>query len=144
LADDATRALVEEAEVQEGCRAIGFGLGVPGPSDFGIVDGILIDRAFLEDRQTSALEVASLDDLARSNLARPHLAADTLAAAALARAAGAGVRAIRDAVRGFHLDQHRTQQIAAAAGVIWVDDSKATNPHAASASLRAFGSVVWI
>jgi UDP-N-acetylmuramoylalanine--D-glutamate ligase len=52
-ADAATRAMVEDAEVVEGARAIGFDLGVPGPSDLGAVDGILVDRAFLEDRRTS-------------------------------------------------------------------------------------------
>ena len=29
-------------------------------------------------------------------------------------------------------------------GVAWVDDSKATNPHAAAASLAAYPSVVWV
>ena len=38
--DLVTRELVEEADVVEGCRAVGFGLGLPGPSDFGVVDGI--------------------------------------------------------------------------------------------------------
>src|SRR5690606_8122773 len=37
LADDVTRRMIEDAEVQEGCRAIGFGLGMPGPSDLGVV-----------------------------------------------------------------------------------------------------------
>lgn len=144
LHDEATRTLVEEADVQEGCRAIGFGLGAPGPSDFGIVDGLLIDRAFLEERADSALEVADLEDLAVAGLHGPHLAADVLAAAALARAAGVEPRSIRDAVRSFRLDAHRTQRIAVSAGITWVDDSKATNPHAAAASLVAFRSVVWI
>ena len=45
-ADDATRAMVEDADVAEGCRAIGFDLGIPAPGDVGVVDGILCDRAF--------------------------------------------------------------------------------------------------
>ena len=63
-ADIATRAMVEDAEVTEGARAIGFDLGVPGPSDLGVVDGILVDRAFLEERRTSALELTTVADLA--------------------------------------------------------------------------------
>ena len=143
-AQPVTRQFVEEADVQEGCRAIGFDLGVPGPSDLGIVDGILVDRAFLEARHSHALELTTLEDLAARGLASTHLVADVLAAAALARAAGADVEAIRDALGDVTLDPHRTQLVASAAGVSWVDDSKATNPHAADAALRAYPSIVWI
>jgi UDP-N-acetylmuramoylalanine--D-glutamate ligase len=44
----------------------------------------------------------------------------------------------------FRLDAHRIELIRIEDGVSWVDDSKATNPHAADASLRAFRSVVWV
>lgn len=142
--DLATREMVEDADVQEGCRAIGFGLGTPGPSDLGLVDGILVDRAFLDERHTTALELATLDDLRAAGLGTPHGTANTLAAAALARAAGVEPAAIRDAIRSFSLDRHRTEFVAEAGGVAFVDDSKATNAHAANAALAAFESVVWI
>jgi UDP-N-acetylmuramoylalanine--D-glutamate ligase len=144
LADPVTRELVEEAEVTEGARAIGFGLGVPGPSDLGIVDGILADRAFLDDRRNSALELGTLDDLAASGLAAPHLAADVLAAAALARSYGVTPEAVRAGIRAFRLDDHRIQPVGEIGGAVFVDDSKATNPHAADASLSAYRDVVWI
>lgn len=99
--DLATREMVEDAEVQEGCRAIGFGLGMPGPSDLGLVEDILVDRAFLEERRTSALELATLADLAEVGLTQPHEIADVLAAAALARAAEVPPTAIRDALRSL-------------------------------------------
>jgi UDP-N-acetylmuramoylalanine--D-glutamate ligase len=143
-ADEATRVMVEEAEVQEGARAIGFTLGMPGPSDLGRVEDILVDRAFLDDRRNSALELATLDDLREAGLSTPHGIANTLAAAALARAAGVSPSAIRDAIRGFALDRHRTELVLEADGVRFVDDSKATNAHAANAALAAFESVVWI
>ncbi|MFC0681598.1 UDP-N-acetylmuramoyl-L-alanine--D-glutamate ligase [Lysobacter korlensis] len=142
--DDATRILVEEADVVEGARAIGFTLGVPGPSDFGIVEGILCDRAFLEDRRNSALELTTVQALAASGLAAPHFVANVLAAAALTRSIGVEPADIRRALEGFRVDAHRTQQVAETDGVRWIDDSKATNPHAADASLRAFPNVVWI
>ena len=142
--DDATRILVEEADVVEGARAIGFTLGVPGPSDFGIVEGILCDRAFLDDRRNSALELTTVDALAAAGLAAPHFVANVLAAAALARSTGVGPGEIRSALERFRVDAHRTEEVAVAAGIRWVDDSKATNPHAADASLRSFSSVVWI
>jgi UDP-N-acetylmuramoylalanine--D-glutamate ligase len=143
-ADAVTREMVEEADVQEGARAIGFTVGMPGPSDVGVVEDLLVDRAFLDERRTSALELATLDDLRAAGLATPHGLANTLAAAALARAAGVSPAAIRDAVRGFSVDRHRTELVLEARGVRYVDDSKATNAHAANAALAAFESVVWI
>lgn len=144
LADPVTRELVEQAEVQEGCRAIGFGLGAPGPSEFGLVEEFLLDRAFLEDRAHQALELATLDDLQRSGLGAAHLVQDVLAAAALARSLGVPPAAVRDAVAGFQVDHHRNQLLGSRGGIAWVDDSKATNPHAADASLAAYPSVVWV
>ena len=143
-ADDATRRMVEDAEVEEGARAIGFGLDVPGPSDFGVVEGILCDRAFLDDRHAAALELITLDELEPRGLTAPHVVANILAASALARSFGVPVGVIHDALGTFRLDAHRIETVAVSGGIRWVDDSKATNPHAAEASLRAFGTVVWI
>ncbi|MCS5722813.1 UDP-N-acetylmuramoyl-L-alanine--D-glutamate ligase [Herbiconiux sp. CPCC 203407] len=143
-ADELTMRMVEEAEVVEGARAIGFGLGVPGPSDFGVVEGILVDRAFLDERRDSALEIATVTELAARGLAAPHTVADVLAAAALARAYGVSIEAIRAALASFTLDRHRIEHVVTAGGITWVDDSKATNPHAAAASLKAYPSIVWI
>lgn len=143
-ADAATEAMVRDADVADGARAIGFDLGSPGPSDFGIVDGILCDRAFLDDRHHSAIEITTLAELAPRGLSSPHIVANILAASALARAAGADVSAIQRALSHFELDAHRIQTVAVADGIRWVDDSKATNPHAALASLQANDSVVWV
>ncbi|MBO9577737.1 MAG: UDP-N-acetylmuramoyl-L-alanine--D-glutamate ligase [Microbacteriaceae bacterium] len=143
-ADEATMRMVEDAEVEEGCRAIGFDLGVPGPSDFGVIEGIVVDRAFLDDRHHRALELTTLEELAGHGIDSPHMVANVLAAAALARAAGVETGAIHDSLATFRVDPHRTERVAEADGVAWVDDSKATNPHAADAALKAFGSVVWI
>ncbi|MCS0497948.1 UDP-N-acetylmuramoyl-L-alanine--D-glutamate ligase [Protaetiibacter mangrovi] len=144
IADEATMHLVEDAEVQEGCRAIGFGLGVPGRSDLGVIEGILVDRAFLEERHSHALELTTLDELHEAGLGAPHSVQNVLAASALARAAGVEPARIREALRSFRMDAHRTEVVATASGVVWIDDSKATNAHAADASLRASSSVVWI
>ncbi|MFJ4158354.1 UDP-N-acetylmuramoyl-L-alanine--D-glutamate ligase [Microbacterium testaceum] len=143
-ADVATREMVEDAEVIEGARAIGFDLGVPGPSDLGVVDGILVDRAFLEERATSALELTTVADLAQRGLAAPHMVANILAASALARSLGATPAHIHDTLERFRLDPHRIQVVGAHLGVTWVDDSKATNPHAAASSLAAYPGAVWV
>ena len=87
--DERTRRLVEEAEVQDGCRAVGFTLGIPGLSELGVVDDVLADRAFVEQRRTAAAELATFEDLrGDAPSPAPHLVANALAAAALARAHG--------------------------------------------------------
>ncbi|MCU1544996.1 MAG: UDP-N-acetylmuramoyl-L-alanyl-D-glutamate synthetase [Homoserinimonas sp.] len=143
-ADPATVTMVEEADVVEGCRAVGFGLDIPGPSDFGIVEGILCDRAFLDDRRNSALELATVHELEGVGLGSPHMAANVLAASALVRSFGCSVAAVHRALLAFRMDHHRTEIVAKAASIQWVNDSKATNPHAAGAALSSFRSVVWI
>jgi UDP-N-acetylmuramoylalanine--D-glutamate ligase len=141
LADPVTEQLVRDAEVQEGARAIAFTLGTPGVGMVGLVDDVLADRAFVEDRQTSAAELCTLADLATS---APHFVSDALAAAALARSHGVPPAAIKQALQEFRPDGHRIAEVAVLEGVTWVDDSKATNPHAALASLRGYDPVVWV
>ncbi|WP_107501356.1 UDP-N-acetylmuramoyl-L-alanine--D-glutamate ligase [Streptomyces viridosporus] len=141
VADKATEDLVREADVEEGCRAVGFTLGTPGPSQLGVVEGILVDRAFVEDRYRNAQELAEVSDV---NPPAPHNVANALAAAALARAFGVPATAVRDGLRAFTPDAHRIAHVADVDGVAYVDDSKATNTHAAEASLAAYEPVVWI
>lgn len=140
--DPATESLVRAAEVAEGARAIGFTLGVPQVGMLGVVDGVLADRAFPADRATSAAELCTVEDLPDP---APHLVANALAAAALARSHGVEPRHVRDGLRAFELGPHRVATVAQIDGVRYVDDSKATNAHAALASLRGVdGKAVWV
>ncbi|MGA5194953.1 UDP-N-acetylmuramoyl-L-alanine--D-glutamate ligase [Streptomyces exfoliatus] len=141
VADKATEDLVVEADVEEGCRAIGFTLGTPGPSQLGVVEGILVDRAFVENRQKNAQELAEVSDVQPP---APHNIANALAAAALARAFGVDAKAVRDGLKAFRPDPHRIELVEEVQGVTYVDDSKATNTHAAEASLAAYDPIVWI
>ncbi|GGW59124.1 UDP-N-acetylmuramoylalanine--D-glutamate ligase [Streptomyces griseoloalbus] len=136
-----TEDLVREADVEEGCRAVGFTLGTPGPSQLGVVEGILVDRAFVENRQKNAQELAEVSDV---NPPAPHNIANALAAAALARAFGVPAGAVRDGLRAFTPDAHRIAHVGDVDGVAYIDDSKATNTHAAQASLAAYEPIVWI
>ncbi|MFF5636768.1 UDP-N-acetylmuramoyl-L-alanine--D-glutamate ligase [Streptomyces sp. NPDC012825] len=140
-ADRATEDLVREADVEEGCRAIGFTLGTPGPSELGVVEGLLVDRAFVENRRENAQELAEVADVRPP---APHNIANALAAAALARAFGVDAKAVRDGLRAFRPDPHRIEPVEEVGGVTYVDDSKATNTHAAEASLAAYDPIVWI
>ncbi|MFJ8808980.1 UDP-N-acetylmuramoyl-L-alanine--D-glutamate ligase [Streptomyces sp. NPDC102490] len=141
VADKATEDLVRAADVEEGCRAVGFTLGTPAPSQLGVVEGLLVDRAFVEDRQKNAQELAEVSDV---NPPAPHNIANALAAAGLARAFGVPAAAVRDGLRAFTPDAHRIAHVADVDGVAYVDDSKATNTHATEASLAAYESIVWI
>jgi UDP-N-acetylmuramoylalanine--D-glutamate ligase len=51
---------------------------------------------------------------------------------------------VQAGLRSFVPGGHRIALVATLGGVDYVNDSKATNPHAAAASLRSFGSVVWV
>jgi UDP-N-acetylmuramoylalanine--D-glutamate ligase len=145
--DPRTEQMVEEADVLEGCRAIGFTLGIPAPGMIGLVDDAIADRAFVAGRVSSAAELGSIRDIGSPSGTAdpsPHNVANALAAAALARAHGVSPRAVRDGLRAFELGPHRISEVAVVDGVRWIDDSKATNPHAALASLRGYDNVVWI
>ncbi|SOD58685.1 UDP-N-acetylmuramoylalanine--D-glutamate ligase [Streptomyces zhaozhouensis] len=140
VGDPATEELVRAADVVEGCRAVGFTTGAPAPGQLGVVEGLLVDRAFAGRRDVAEelAEVADVDPPA------PHNVANALAAAALARAYGVRPDAVRAGLRAFTPDAHRISTVRNVAGVEYVDDSKATNTHAAAASLGAYPSVVWL
>jgi UDP-N-acetylmuramoylalanine--D-glutamate ligase len=140
-AEPETIRMVEEADVVEGCRAIGVTLGVPGLSMLGVVDDLLVDRAFVDNRHESAQELASVHDV---HPFAPHNVGNALAAAALARAYGVPAAAVHEGLRSFEPAGHRIADVGEVDGVRYVDDSKATNCHAAETSLRAYDPVVWI
>jgi UDP-N-acetylmuramoylalanine--D-glutamate ligase len=114
-------------------------LDEPAPGQLGIRAGVLVDRAFADD---PAGEV--LIDATALLVPGPHNTVNALAAAALARAAGIPAEAVGRGLAGFRGGAHRNVLVATVAGVDYVDDSKATNPHAAGASLAAYPRVVWI
>jgi UDP-N-acetylmuramoylalanine--D-glutamate ligase len=120
-------------------RRAGFTLGPPAPGELGVTGEVLVDRAFTAGREPA--ELAAVTDVRPF---APHNVANALAAAALARAYGVGPGAVRAGLRAFVPDPHRIQHVADVADVAYVNDSKATQPHAAAASLAAYPSVVWI
>ena len=139
--DPVTEKLVEDADVIEGCRAIGFTLGMPGLSMLGVVEDVLVDRAFIDNRASHAQELATFADI---NPFATHNVANALAAAALARAYGVQPAAVRDGLRNFEPAGHRIAPAGEINGIRFIDDSKATNTHAAETSLASYEHVVWI
>jgi UDP-N-acetylmuramoylalanine--D-glutamate ligase len=121
-------------------RKVFFSLDTPAPGEIGIVEELLVDRGFVSDPQEAAM-ICELVDIVPTV---PHNVSNALAAAGLARAIGVPHEAIQKALQAFRPGRHRIETIHEAAGITWVDDSKATNPHATAASLISHLSVVWI
>jgi UDP-N-acetylmuramoylalanine--D-glutamate ligase len=119
---------------------VGFRLGEPAVGELGVRDGVLVDRAFGD----ATSEGQALAEAASIPVAGPVGVLDALAAAALARAVGVPPEAVAGALASFEVGRHRAEVVAVADGVTYVDDSKATNPHAAQASITAYPRVVWI
>jgi UDP-N-acetylmuramoylalanine--D-glutamate ligase len=127
-----------------------YRLGEPGPGELGVCGGFMVDRAFCRQDDQAGVRLAAVADLsgadraARARPPAPHNVADALAAAALARAYGAPAAAIRAGLLAFQPDPHRIAYVGTVGGVDYVDDSKATNPHAAAAALGTYDPVIWI
>ena len=142
--------MVEESEAVAGSRIIGLTFGIPALGQIGLVEDLVVDRAFGPAHRHEAAELFTIADIAHlapaGSLLPAHIMADAMAAAALARAAGVEPETIKEALRAFRPSGHRIELVAEAGGVRYVDDSKATNAHAARASLGAQedGSVIWI
>jgi UDP-N-acetylmuramoylalanine--D-glutamate ligase len=162
-------------------RTVGFTLGTPAPGQLGVVEDILVDRAFGPDGPAGsrsgplgpagsrsrplgpvdsrsgplgpvdsrsrplgpeyAVELGTVADVRPPG---PHNVANALAAAALARAHGVPAEAVARGLRAYTPEPHRNAFVASVGGVDWVDDSKATNPHAAAASLLSYPRIVWV
>ncbi|MET0700937.1 MAG: UDP-N-acetylmuramoyl-L-alanine--D-glutamate ligase [Mycobacterium sp.] len=115
---------------------VAFRAGEPGPGELGVRDGMLVDRAFGD-----GVALAAVDTI---GVAGPVGVLNALAAAALARAVDVPPAAIAEALAAFEVGRHRAEVVAVVDDVTWVDDSKATNPHAAEASVLAYPRVVWV
>ncbi len=129
----------EQGLLAAGARCVSFTRQQPQPGQIGVRDGMILDRAFPDE--AAQVELAPVEWV---QPAAPHNVENALAAAALARAYGVSAQAIAQGLRDFQPEPHRIATVATLGRVRYVDDSKATNTHAAAASVQAFPSVVWI
>ena len=121
-------------------RKVFFSLDTPAPGEMGVVEELLVDRAFVTDPQQASM-ICELADIVPT---APHNVSNALAAAGLVRAINVSHEDIQKALQAFRPGRHRIELIHDAEGIAWIDDSKATNPHATAASLMSHLSVVWI
>jgi UDP-N-acetylmuramoylalanine--D-glutamate ligase len=127
LDDEAAAAISRSAP----CEVRWFTIGAPAEDGAGIRDG----------RLTAGWSGA---DLGALSLDTPAMRADAAAAATAAHAFAIGDHAIADAIGMFAPEPHRGQAVATVDGVRFVDNSKATNPHAAIAAVGDAEGVVLI
>ena len=121
-------------------RKIFYYLDTPQAGELGLVENLLVDRAFTSD-PSRAVDFAELSDI---HPAVPHNVSNAMAAAGLALAIGISHEEIRTGLQNFTLDRHRLEVVLEKEGITWVNDSKATNPHAAAAALLSHISCIWI
>ena len=131
--------MVEGSQHWQG-RKVFYTLQTPKPGEIGLVEDLLVDRAFVAD----PMEAAMFCELNEVQPTAPHSVSNALAAAGLARAIGIDNEVIRSAIKKFRPGRHRIELVLEQNGIRWIDDSKATNPHAAQASVMSELSVVWI
>ncbi len=109
-------------------KVVDFGLDVPAPGQYGLVE--VDGTAWLAQGNRRLLPVAELAMAGRHNIL------NALAALALGEAVGLPRAPMLAQLRVFRGLPHRCQVIARRAGVIWVNDSKATNTGATIAALE--------
>jgi UDP-N-acetylmuramoylalanine--D-glutamate ligase len=113
------------------CEVRWFTLGEPSEGGAGIRDG----------RLTAGWSGADLGALSFDS---PPMRADAAAAATAAHAFAIGDHAIAEAMATFAPEPHRGEPVATVEGVRFLDNSKATNPHAAIAAVGDAEGVVLI
>ena len=121
-------------------RKVFYSLETPAPAELGLVENLLVDRAFISD-PSQAEAIAELHDIQPTV---PHNVSNALAAAGLTRAIGISHNDIKKGLAAFKVDHHRIEVVLSKDEITWVNDSKATNPHAAIASILSHEKVVWI
>ena len=133
----------EIAKLPTTARTVAFTLGVPDAGQLGVDGDELVDRTYVAAGGRDVL--ASVGDVSPPG---PHNVANALAAAALARTVGVSAADVREGLRRYQPGAHRNVLVASERreghAIDFVNDSKATNVHAAAASLVAYDHVVWI
>ena len=154
--DERVTRLAFAAETAEGCRKVGFTLSEPQDGQIGVKDGWIVDMYGIAGGKPGTPEqVAKVSEFTHltepDGTVYPHLLADALTALALVLGLGADKEKAIASLKQFTPGGHRIQTVATATtrdggSIRFVDDSKATNAHAAKASLNSFAdkSVVWI
>ena len=117
---------------------MGFTMHPPQVGQVGVSNGTIVDN--LHGTPRSIVPVAGLEPPGPAGIY------DALAATAAAVALVPDLQplVIAQALQSFKVAGHRGQQVAEARGIVAIDNSKATNPHAADSALAGHDSVIWV
>ena len=145
IAERARRIILNKVDpvIVEGSRNLPipvtfFSLDVPSNHEIGLVENLIVDREFVAKDAEALFEISDISP------AVPHNVLNAMAAAGLARSVGIAAEPIASALKDFKIDHHRLEVIANHEGITWIDDSKATNPHAALAALQSQLKSIWV
>ncbi|MFO7259642.1 MAG: UDP-N-acetylmuramoyl-L-alanine--D-glutamate ligase [bacterium] len=127
--DDAVLRLAGDAP---GARYLFRVRSAPGPSERG---GWISESGHLTVRL--AEDAVPLVHATELGILGEHNRANALAAAIAAGLAGASVDALRSGLRSFRALEHRLEPVLERDGVLWINDSKATNIASTRVALRS-------
>ncbi|HEX8375231.1 MAG TPA: UDP-N-acetylmuramoyl-L-alanine--D-glutamate ligase, partial [Geminicoccaceae bacterium] len=136
--DDApSRGLADELAAQ-GRRVLRVSVGAVPDGGVGVRDGVLVDAT----DGAAPRDVLDLAGLGR--LRGRHNHQNAAVAYAACRALGLSAAAATEGFPSFAGLPHRLEEVARAGGVVFVNDSKATNPDATARALESYADIFWI
>ena len=148
-------------------KIITFSLYPPLIGEIGIIDDLVVDRAFISNPN----QAGAISELVNIQPLVPHNVANAMAASGVAMSISDAIEfdsgsantaanekdkvnsnrvlkityeSIAKGLKEFKLDRHRLELVTKVNDISWINDSKATNPHAATAALRSFFSIIWL
>ena len=118
--------------------ATAFSHAEPAAGEVGVSTGSLLVN------EVAGMKSAVVDDVTTIQPAGLAGVLDAAAASAVAALAGAQPESIAEGLSAYVVAGHRGEIVHRHAGVTYIDNSKATNPHAAEVAMRGLDSVVWV
>lgn len=135
--DDAPSQEIAYGLRAQGRRVVTVSLEPGVPGEIEVADGRLIDT-------TGGAAIEVMDLRALTNLRGRHNWQNIAAAYAAVRSLGLTPERAIAGLASFKGLAHRMEEVARAGHVLWINDSKATNPDSATKSLATFANIFWI
>ena len=111
---------------------------IPNDGEVGVIDGQLVIN------NVAGVSATVIDDVTALQPSGMAGILDAAAAACAALLAGAEPASITEGLESYTVAGHRGELVHRHNGIAFIDNSKATNPHAAEAAMRGLDNVVWV
>jgi UDP-N-acetylmuramoylalanine--D-glutamate ligase len=135
--DAASAALVDELKAQNHAAKI-----IPISATKSLLRGVFVRDGILHDHVSSRVHSFDLRDI--RNLQGAHNWQNAAAAYAVCLAKNIAPKAIYAGLKDFAGLAHRMQFVTENAGMVFINDSKATNANAAEKALKTYDNIYWI